>query len=170
MVRVEGAEGHLPSSARLRSRLFGNWLRVIGSLRPSCSALLMSSRTSYCSRTKNCTQAGAARLSLINTRTQNAYYDRKDTCSYVHLHTHTPKAHRRSFTSLGGRKMEGSEEAVSEAHVQGLKLITFTSHNFFRFTGHEPVFSIWNATSHENSFGGLIRINSLIVIEVGKNK
>lgn len=42
-------------------------------------------------------------VSLSLTRIhKNAHYDRKDTCSYVHLHAYTPKAHRRSLTSLGG--------------------------------------------------------------------
>lgn len=60
-------------------------------------------------------------------------------CTYIHIHL---KSIGGVSLRLGGRKMEGSEEAVSEAHVQGLQLITFTCHHFLRFTCHEPVFYI----------------------------
>lgn len=98
--------------------------------------------------------------SLINTHI-NAHYDRKGTCSYVHLHTYTPKAQRQSLTPFRGSKMEGSEEAVSETHIQGTKLRSFTSHNNLRFTGHEPVFCIIIFKHNINFY---LNVNDLLLL------
>lgn len=53
---------------------------------------------------------------------KNAHYDRKDTCSYVYFCTYTPKAHRRSLTSLGGSEMGGIRRSFIWSGCTGYKI------------------------------------------------
>lgn len=99
MVRAEEAGEHPPSSARLKSRLFGNLSQVTASPQRSCFARQMNWRTSYCSRTENCTWSGAARLSLIHTSMHTHTHIHAMTrkihvamCTYTHI-VQTPKTH-----------------------------------------------------------------------------